>query len=68
MSKSDEKLNTFQEMLARFKVSESTLRRWVRSGEIEVIHLGRQLRFPESEVKRFIDLRRRARVRQHRRA
>lgn len=64
MTKNDEKLSTFPEMLTRFKVSESTLRRWVRSGEIEVIHLGRQLRFEESEVKRFMDLRRRARKRQ----
>jgi hypothetical protein len=33
-----------------------------------VLQIGRQLRFEESEIKRFIDLRRRARVRQHRRA
>jgi excisionase family DNA binding protein len=67
MAPNDEKLSTFQEILARFKVSESTLRRWVRSGEIEVVYLGRQLRFPESEVKRFLDLRRRARNRQDKR-
>lgn len=64
MTKNDEKLSTFQEVMSRFKVSESTMRRWVRSGEIEVIHLGRQLRFEEAEVKRFMDLRRRARNRQ----
>jgi excisionase family DNA binding protein len=63
MSKDDEKLSTVQDMMNRFKVSDKTIRRWVSSGQIEVIYAGRQLRFEEREIKRFMDLRRRARVR-----
>jgi excisionase family DNA binding protein len=59
---------TFPEVMNKLRISEPTLRRWVKAGKIEVLQIGRQLRFEESEVKRFIDLRRRARVRQHRRA
>jgi excisionase family DNA binding protein len=57
----NEKLSTVQELMARFKVSDKTIRRWVHSGQIEVIYAGRQLRFEEREIKRFMDLRRRAR-------
>lgn len=64
MSDREEKLSTFTEVLARFKTSERTLRRWIALGEIEVVHVGRQLRFEEREIKRYIDLRRRARDRQ----
>jgi excisionase family DNA binding protein len=63
MSKNDEKLSTVQDMMNRFKVSDKTVRRWVNSGQIEVIYAGRQLRFEEKEIKRFMDLRRRERVR-----
>jgi excisionase family DNA binding protein len=59
---------TFPEVMNKLRISEPTLRRWVKAGKIEVLQIGRQLRFEESEVKRFMDLRRRARVRQHRRA
>jgi excisionase family DNA binding protein len=51
---------TFKEVQQRFKISERTLRRWLHLGTIEAIHLGRQLRFEEHEIKRFMDLRRRA--------
>ena len=63
MDSNTEKLSTFQEVVTRFKVSERTLRRWVCSGEIEALKMGRQLRFEEREIKRFLDLRRRARKR-----
>ena len=58
-----EKLSTVQEIAQRFRVSEKTVYRWVNSGEVEAIQLGRRLLFEESEVKRFMDLRRRARNR-----
>jgi excisionase family DNA binding protein len=64
MSETPEKLSTLKEMIARFKVSEKTVRRWVASGQIEAIYAGRQLRFEEREIKRFMDSRRRARDRQ----
>ncbi|HEY7416852.1 MAG TPA: helix-turn-helix domain-containing protein [Ktedonobacteraceae bacterium] len=55
----EQKLHTVKDIAARLKVSDKTVRRWLNSGQIEAIHLGRQLRFEEREVKRFIDLRRR---------
>ena len=63
MTNNQEKLSTVQDLITRFKVSDKTIRRWVHSGQIEVIYAGRQLRFEEREVKRFMDLRRRARRR-----
>jgi excisionase family DNA binding protein len=62
MSTHTEKLSTLREVATRFKVSERTVQRWVHSGQLEVIYAGRQLRFEEREIKRFMDLRRRARV------
>ncbi len=64
MADTSEKLSTIREIADRFKVSEKTIRRWVNSKQIEVIYAGRQLRFEEREIKRFMDLRRRARDRQ----
>jgi excisionase family DNA binding protein len=62
MTDQQEKLSSLQEVATRFKVSEKTIRRWFHSRQIEAIVLGRQLRFEEKEIKRFMDLRRRARV------
>jgi len=64
MAEANEKLRTLKEVTDRFKVSDKTIRRWVHSGQIEALTLGRQLRFEEREIKRFLDLRRRARDRQ----
>jgi excisionase family DNA binding protein len=63
MSDTSEKLHTFEEVRSRLKISERTLRRWISTGDLEVIHVGRQLRFEDKEIKRYIDLRRRARLR-----
>jgi excisionase family DNA binding protein len=60
MPHTEEQLSTVQDLMRRFKVSDKTVRRWVKSGEIEVVKLGRQLRFEEKEIKRYMDLRRRA--------
>ena len=64
MSESQEKVSTVRELADRFKVSDRTIKRWFHSHQIEAIQIGRQLRFEEKEVKRFMDLRRRARDRQ----
>jgi excisionase family DNA binding protein len=61
MSDTPEKLHTFSEVQARLRTSERTLRRWIGAGLIEVTYAGRQLRFEEREVKRFLDAKRRAR-------
>ena len=63
MSTNQEKLSTLQEVAQRLKVSERTVQRWLNSGQIEALYAGRQRRFEEKEIKRFLDLRRRARVR-----
>lgn len=64
MAETNEKLSTVKQMMARFQVSEKTIYRWVHCGLIEAIYAGHQLRFEEAEIKRFMDLRRRARNRQ----
>jgi excisionase family DNA binding protein len=64
MAESNKNLCTVKQMMARFQVSEKTIYRWVHSGQIEAIQAGRFLRFEEAEIKRFMDLRRRARNRQ----
>lgn len=60
MSNTPEKLSTLREVADRFKVSEKTVRRWIHSEQIEPLVLGTQYRFEEKEIKRFMDLRRRA--------
>lgn len=64
MAETNDNLRTVKQMMARFQVSEKTIYRWVRCGLIEAIYAGHQLRFEEAEIKRFMDLRRRARNRQ----
>jgi excisionase family DNA binding protein len=63
MAKSAEALSTVKDLMSRFKVSDKTVYRWVRAGMIETVYAGRQLRFEQAEIKRFMDLRRRARKR-----
>lgn len=63
MPTNDEKLSSMKDLVTRLKVSDKTIRRWVHSGQLEAIQLGRQLRFEEREIKRFLDLRRRAAAR-----
>jgi excisionase family DNA binding protein len=60
MSNQQEKLSTVQELSQRLKVSTRTIQRWLHLGQIEALYVGRQLRFEEHEIKRFLDLRRRA--------
>lgn len=61
MTTTQEKLNTFEEVRARLKTSDRSLRRWIAAGQIEVIYAGRQIRVEEKEVRRYLDARRRAR-------
>jgi excisionase family DNA binding protein len=56
----DEKLSTFKEVMARLRTSERTLRRWLQSGMIEACYAGRELRFEEKEIRRFLARRTRA--------
>lgn len=64
MVDSHEKLRTIREVSDRLRVSEKTVRRWVHSSQLEAIVTSRKWLFEEREIKRFLDLRRRARERQ----
>lgn len=53
-NKEQKELLSLQEVVRWLQVSDSTLRRWIKSGKIEASQLGRQYRFEEEEVKKFI--------------
>ena len=55
-----EKLSTLQEVALRFRVCDKTVRRWMLKGQIAAIGAGRQLRFEEKEIKRFMAARKRS--------
>lgn len=61
MTTTQEKLSTFEELRLRLKTTERSLRRWISKGDIEYMYVGRQLRFEEKEIRRYLDVRRRAR-------
>lgn len=61
MTTTQEKLYTFEELRLRLKTTERSLRRWIAKGDIEYMYVGRQLRFEEKEIRRYLDVRRRAR-------
>ena len=46
---------TLKEVAEAAKVSESTVRRWVRSSELPAYRLGRQLRVRVEEFESFLD-------------
>ncbi len=58
-----EKLHTVFEVAARLKLSERTIRRFLSEGKLAAVYVGRGVRIEESEVKAFLDSRRRARKR-----
>jgi excisionase family DNA binding protein len=49
-----DRLLTFDEVKTFLSISESTLRRFIRSGKLKFCRLGRQLRFRPSAVVRFL--------------
>lgn len=44
---------TLKQLTARWQVSEGTVRRWLREGDLNAVKVGRQLRFTQQEVSRF---------------
>lgn len=44
---------TLQELAIRWKLSEPTLRRWMRAGQMAVFRMGGKIRVSESEVDRL---------------
>lgn len=50
----DNKLQTIAEVAEEFRVHDKTIRRWIRSGELRAIRLGRQLRIRPSDKEKFL--------------
>lgn len=50
-----EQLYTTKELAQRLRLSDQTIRRWVTQGKLKAIKAGRNLRIPESEVKRMLE-------------
>jgi len=50
-----EKIYTVMEAREYLKVSDSTIRRLIRAGQIKVQRLGREYRITESAIKDFLD-------------
>ena len=50
-----ENIYTLEEARIKLKTSDSTMRRWVRSGKIKSKKLGRQYRITESALQEFVD-------------
>lgn len=44
---------SLQELAARWNISDSTLRRWMREGELAVFRMGVKIRVAEAEVARM---------------
>ena len=52
----DEKAYTRQEVIEKFNICSATLWRWDKLGLIEGKKIGRRLYYPESEIKRVMNL------------
>ena len=50
-----EQLYTTKEIAQRLRLSDQTIRRWITQGKLRAIKAGRNLRIPESEVKRLLE-------------
>lgn len=50
-----EKIYTLLEAREFLKVSDATIRRYIKDGKIECQKIGRQYRFKESAIKSFLD-------------
>lgn len=46
---------TVKEVSSKLKVSEQTVRRMIKSGEIKIIRMGIQIRIPKEELDRLLE-------------
>ena len=51
----EEEFYTVEELADRLKVSEQTIRLWIRQGKLESYQFGRAHRVPASALRRFIE-------------
>jgi excisionase family DNA binding protein len=56
------RLLPIKEVADRFAISEKTVRRWVATGELPSIRLGRTLRISSVDLEQYIRVRRRTRL------
>lgn len=50
----EQQFSSVADLARRFRVSESTIRRWAGEGKIEAYRFGRKLRFPLKAVENYI--------------
>jgi excisionase family DNA binding protein len=50
----DEKLLAVDAVADRFDLPETTIKKWIKQGRIQIVRLGTHIRIPESEVGRII--------------
>ncbi len=48
---------TVQEVAQRLEIAEATVRRWIKSGELRAIDIGKQRRIADSDLERFLKAR-----------
>jgi excisionase family DNA binding protein len=53
----EEKLLTVEQIAENLQVSDQTVRRWIRAGELRAIKLGRAFRIRESDLQEFLNAR-----------
>lgn len=46
---------TVQEVAERLKVSENTVRRWIREGELKALKAGKSYRITEEQLQKFLE-------------
>jgi excisionase family DNA binding protein len=52
-----DRYQTVQELAERLEVAEATVRRWIKSGELRAIDIGKGWRIAESDLARFLEAR-----------
>lgn len=52
-----DRYQTVQELAERLEVAEATVRRWIKSGELRAIDIGKGWRIAESDLERFLEAR-----------
>jgi excisionase family DNA binding protein len=57
MIRMDEKLLTVAEVAEHLRVDPRSVYRWIRSGQLEAIDIGREYRISESQLRDFLEQR-----------
>ena len=52
-----DRYQTVQELAERLEVAEATVRRWIKSGELRAIDIGKGWRIADADLERFLKAR-----------